>query len=203
MRSKQLSTVCPEGAVTCAALVLAAGRGRRFGSDKRLARLGDGQTVLATTVRRAQAHFDEVWVVIAGHDDPQALALPEGVRVVRAQHADQGMGASLAAGVRAMRASQTCVLAVLLGDMPWLAADTLLRLRETATAERIVLPCHDGRRGHPVLFGRQFWPELERVGGDQGGRPVLRAHAQACLEVEVADPGIWLDIDTPDDLAGR
>lgn len=203
MRSKQLSTVRPEGAALCAALVLAAGRGRRFGSDKRLARLGNGQTVLATTVRRAQAQFDEVWVVIAGHDDAQALGLPHGVRVVRAQNADQGLGASLAAGVAAMRESQACVLAVLLGDMPWLADDTPLRLREAATAECIVLPCRDGRRGHPVLFGRRFWPELEQVGGDQGGRAVLQAHPQACLDVEVADPGIWLDIDTPGDLAGR
>ncbi|WP_312936710.1 NTP transferase domain-containing protein, partial [Pseudomonas sp.] len=131
MRSKQLnpsrSEVAAIAAAPCAALVLAAGRGRRFGSDKRLAGLADGQALLAATLSRVQAQFDEVWVVIAGHDDAEALGVPPAVRVVHAQQADSGMGASLAAGIGALAGSGAEAAAVLLGDMPWLAGATLAR----------------------------------------------------------------------------
>ncbi|WP_312935130.1 NTP transferase domain-containing protein, partial [Pseudomonas sp.] len=80
---------------------------------------------------------------------------------------------------------------------------TLARLREAATAQRIVVPECQGRRGHPVLFGRAFWPELGQVQGDQGGRAVLLAHPQALRVIEVEDAAIWQDVDTPADLLGR
>ncbi len=207
MRSKQLKPSSSEVAATapapCAALVLAAGRGRRFGSDKRVAPMADGQTLLAATLARVPAQFDQVWVVIAGHDDAQALGVPPAVKVVRAQQAESGMGASLAAGIAALADSPCEVAAVLLGDMPWLAEGTLARLREAATAQHIVVPECQGRRGHPVLFGQAFWPELAQLQGDQGGRVVLLAHPRALRVIEVEDSGVWRDVDTPADLLGR
>ncbi|WP_050577211.1 nucleotidyltransferase family protein [Pseudomonas cremoricolorata] len=201
MRSKQLHSTCPEAQSHCVALLLAAGKGRRFGSDKRQARLADGQTLLAASVGNAQAQFAEVWVVIGADDDPQALGLPMSVQLVRAPRGSDGMGASLAAGMQALAGSPAEAVAVLLGDMPWIAGATLARLQQAAGAELIVMPhCH-GQRGHPVLFGRAFWAALGESSGDQGGRQVLRDNAHACRVIEVIDAGVLRDVDTPGDLS--
>lgn len=207
MRSKQLSEPRPEDnpppSQRCIALVLAAGRGTRFGSDKRLARLSDGRTLLAATLSRVQAQFAEVWVVIRADDDPRALGLGSDVKLVRAAQAADGMGASLAAGMAALAGSDAQAVAVLLADMPWIKASTLGRLANAAHAELIVMPCVAGRRGHPVLFGRRFWGELMRVCGDRGGRQVLNANPQACRQLDVDDHAVLLDVDTPQDLPRR
>lgn len=152
-------------------LVLAAGQGRRFGSDKRLARLADGTTLLAASVARAREAFAEVRVVVRAGDTPASLGLPAQQRLVHSLDASLGMGHSLAAGVAAARNSTARAIAVLLGDMPWIAADTLERLAAMATPEAIVFPLYDGQRGHPVLFGRAFWDAACATGRRPGRAP--------------------------------
>lgn len=192
MRSKRLT----EG---CIALVLAAGRGRRFGSDKRLARLPSGQTLLAATLARVLEVFERVLVVLRAEDDPQRLGVDSRVRVVRAAQAENGMGSSLAAGIAALDEEGQAV-AVLLGDMPWIEAATLRALAGEAHPGRIVLPVFQGERGHPVIFGRDFWPALAQVSADQGGRLVVDGNPHACLWVEVGDAGVSRDVDLPGDV---
>ncbi|MFR0716093.1 nucleotidyltransferase family protein [Pseudomonas putida] len=197
MRSKQLTT----HACLCQALVLAAGQGKRFGSDKRQAHLPGGQTVLSATLALALEHFDVVTLVLRPDDDHQAMNIDPRVRVIRARQANVGLSASLAAGIAALQDSSAQAAAVLLGDMPWIAQATLRSLCARAHAERIVMPVYQGQRGHPVIFGRAFWAALEQVKGDEGGRQVIQANAPACIRVEVDDPGVLLDIDTPADLS--
>lgn len=184
----------------CVALVLAAGRAERFGSDKRKARLRSGQSLLAATLARAREVFDDVRVVLRPGDVPEQLAIDLQVDIVWAAHADDGMGASLAAGVRALEHSGAKAVAVLLGDMPWIDAQTLKQLRTLSSTDHIVLPFHQGQRGHPVVFGRRFWPALAHLQGDQGGRQVILDNADACIPVEVEDSGVLLDIDSPTDI---
>ncbi|MNH36156.1 MobA-like NTP transferase domain protein [compost metagenome] len=91
-------------------------------------------------------------------------------------------------------------MAILLGDMPWIESVTLRRLAEAATASTIVLPRHAGQQGHPVVFGRDFWPALGQLAGDEGARSVVQAHRDRCVVVEVEDAGVLLDVDTPQGL---
>jgi molybdenum cofactor cytidylyltransferase len=179
------------------ALVLAAGRSRRFGSDKRAARLPDGQSLLAATLALAQRNFPEVAVVLRSGDEAEALGVPSGVQVIRCADADLGMGHSLAAGVAALAEERFRAIAVMLGDMPWIADASLRHLAESADVDRIVFPLHDGQRGHPVLFGRRYWQEMMTLTGDQGARRVLEDHEEAWLGLEVNDPGVLRDADTP------
>ncbi|WP_371364504.1 NTP transferase domain-containing protein [Pseudomonas sp. QL9] len=183
--------------MTSVALLLAAGFGRRFGADKRRARLADGRTLLAASLANARAVFDEVRVVLRAEDDPIELGLPVDIPLVRCADAQSGMGHSLAAGVNSLKSCTADSVAILLGDMPWLAESTLRLLLEQATAQRIVFPQHDGQRGHPVLFGRAFWPELLQLQGDEGARQVLQAHRDAWHPVVVDDSGVLRDVDTP------
>jgi molybdenum cofactor cytidylyltransferase len=182
------------------ALILAAGVASRFGSDKRCATLADGRTLLAASLERAQSVFDEVHLVLRPEDDPAALGLPDGCRIIRCADAGQGMGHSLAAGMRELAQSPADAIAVLLGDMPWIAESSLCALMAKASPERIVFPVHHDERGHPVLFGREFWGELQKLTGDEGARRVLRAHASAWVAVGVDDPGVLRDVDAPEAL---
>lgn len=187
------------------AVILAAGASRRFGdADKRLARLPSGQTLLAATVAGATATFPCLRVVLREDEDPIALGLAPDTPILRAPHAAGGLGASLADAFTALAAdpelAEAPAAAVMLGDMPRIAPETLERLRGRAAPKRIVRPRHASRPGHPVLFGRDFWAALSALGGDEGARGVVASHRDCCHEVEVDDPGIHLDIDALDDL---
>ena len=181
-----------------AALVLAAGFSRRFGTDKRRASLLSGESLLQASLARARGVFEESWVVLRG-DDPASLA--HGCEPVFCSASTLGMGHSLAAGVQAIQqASNAEAIALLLGDMPWISTDSLQTLARLAQQDRILLPCHRQQRGHPVVFGRDFWPALLNCRGDVGARDVLLQHASACHRVELDDPGILRDVDQPADL---
>ncbi|MCE7762616.1 NTP transferase domain-containing protein [Pseudomonas putida] len=182
------------------ALVLAAGSGTRFGSDKRRATLADGRSLLAHSVVRARAVFDDVRVVLRAGEWGEDFGLPADCRIVVSPNAASGMGHSLAAGARSLRDSPAEAVAILLGDMPWIESATLRQLATAASASSIVLPRHAGQRGHPVIFGRDFWPALGQLSGDEGARAVVRAQRDCCVVVEVADAGVLRDVDTPQGL---
>nr|WP_299243538.1 nucleotidyltransferase family protein [uncultured Halomonas sp.] len=191
------------------ALVMAAGLSRRFGSDKRRARLPNGRTLLQATLALAKANFETTWVVLRQQDDPDKLDIESDVHVLHAPSDDIGLGTSLGAAFSALQtqidASDADAAAVMLGDMPWVSPHTCRTLIDHAHAERIVLPRqqgphHKGRPGHPVLFGQAFWPTLGLLSGDAGAREVLRQHASMCTFVDVDDPGIHRDVDTPMEL---
>ncbi|MCO7520381.1 MULTISPECIES: nucleotidyltransferase family protein [unclassified Pseudomonas] len=182
------------------ALVLAAGQGSRFGTDKRRALLGDGRSLLQHSVERALAVFDEVRVVLREGERGEDLGLPAGCRVVHSRDAGLGMGHSLAAGAASLGNSQAQAVAILLGDMPWIAPATFQRLISVAAPAVIVVPRHQGHNGHPVLFGRAFWGELGGLSGDEGARCVLRRHAERIVVLELDDGGVVRDVDTPSAL---
>ncbi|WP_459744685.1 nucleotidyltransferase family protein [Pseudomonas sp. 3A(2025)] len=183
------------------ALLLAAGSSRRFGSDKRQARLPCGRSVLQVSLDTALRVFGEVRVVLRETDDANALGIAATVPVVRSPQAELGMGHSLASGMAALGDSGAQAVAILLADMPWLKTETLLTLAAHADPQRIVMPMHDGQQGHPVIIGRAFWPLLEHLSGDKGAKAVISAHPQACIRLQTDDPGVLLDADTPAALA--
>ncbi|WP_417775494.1 nucleotidyltransferase family protein [Stutzerimonas xanthomarina] len=184
-------------------LVLAAGRATRFGTDKRRARLADGRTLLEASLANAAEAFDELLLVLRDGETVDDLHLPPQVRVIHTPLAERGLGASLAAGAEALSSHSGKALAVLLGDMPWVRPDTCASLIAVADAAHIVQPRHDGQPGHPVLFGRAFWPALCELDGDEGARSLIRLHPEHYQTVDVEDAGILLDVDRPTDLDGR
>jgi molybdenum cofactor cytidylyltransferase len=179
-------------------LLLAAGQARRFGTDKRLARL-DGVPLLLITARRLQAVLPDTLVVLGEGDDSLAEQLAAaGIASTGCPDAALGMGHSLAHGVR-QRPDATGWL-IALADMPRLAASTLSRLAEHLQADAIVAPSFDGMRGHPVGFGQAYYAELIALSGDVGAKPLLQRHADRVRLLPVNDAGVLLDVDTPADL---
>ncbi|SHF35626.1 molybdenum cofactor cytidylyltransferase [Modicisalibacter ilicicola DSM 19980] len=184
------------------ALVMAAGRSRRFGTDKRRARMADGRSLLHATLALAKGSFADTWVVVGDRDDTTELGIDSDIHALHAPGDDIGLGTSLGIAFSELRvnAPRALAAAVMLGDMPWVSPDTCRRLIAQAQSERIVLPRHQGRTGHPILFGRVFWPTLARLHGDRGARDLLRQWGTCWKVVEVSDPGIHRDVDVPSDL---
>lgn len=181
--------------------MLAAGYSRRFGADKRRLELADGRSLLSASLALPCSMLEEVWLVLRPDEAPAALDLPTGVRIVQNPATAQGMGHSLAAGAeRLLAESGAETVAIFLADMPSIRRDSLEVLMACASSDNIVLPSYQGKRGHPVLFGRAFWPQLATLSGDAGAKPVLLQHPEAVRIVELNDPGVLQDIDTPADL---
>ncbi len=187
-------------------LLLAAGRSRRFGADKRRANV-DGEPLLLCTVRRwleaRDELFDRLLVVLREPSDSErelaARLLELGVPSTFCAEAQLGMGHSLAWGV--LQTPRVDGWLIGLADMPALQAASIRAVAHALRADNIVVPTHGGLRGHPVGFGSDFGNELLAVRGDSGARSVLQAHRDALHWLELEDPGLLLDIDEPSQLA--
>lgn len=133
------------------------------------------------------------------HDTARALAA-EGCEVVPCRDAEQGMGASLACGVRA--AGEVGGYVIALGDMPFVRPSSIAAVCDAlAAGAPLVAPYFRARRGHPVGIAGQYRAELEVLGGDQGARTLLERHAAELVKIPCGDPGVIRDIDAPSDLA--
>ncbi len=190
------------------AVILAAGRSRRFGSDKRSHRLADGRAMLAATVARYQQVFEALRIVIRGdeHELPREwdIQLRHSDKVISARNSELGMGHSLAAGISGVSWHGAVVA---LADMPDVQEQTLHHLRATlldCSEPCIVRPAfRDGARardGQPVGFTHHYYPTLAQLEGDQGARQLIREHNDNVMRVEVDDPGVVQDYDRPEDL---
>ena len=183
------------------AILLAAGAGSRFGGRKLLQPLPDGTPIGVAALRNLREAIDRVIVVIrAGDEELAARFALENATVVACRQAADGMGHSLATGVAAESDADGWVVA--LGDMPRVRANTVRAVAEKlATGAGIVVPSYQRQRGHPVAFGSQFREELLALSGDAGARALLKLHASQVIRLDVDDPGVLQDIDTPSDLA--
>lgn len=110
---------------------------------------------------------------------------------------DTGMGVSIAAGVAA-RADAGGWL-VLPADMPLVQPATIVAVAKALATYPAVYAQHRGRRGHPVGFATELYPELAQLTGDDGARRVLARYPS--IAVDVDDPGVLMDVDTEEDLA--
>jgi molybdenum cofactor cytidylyltransferase/nicotine blue oxidoreductase len=194
--------------VSVAGLLLAAGAGRRMGGPKSLLRGADGVPFLDRAVGLLlDGGCATVTVVLGASADRAGALLDEAgwtgdpaVDVVVAGDWDEGMGASLRAGLRALTGRDAEAALVTLVDLPDVDERVLRRvLAAGGGAGTLVLSTYDGRPGHPVLIGRDHWAGVvETAAGDRGARTYFRTHEPfAC---ECGDLATGRDLDRPEDL---
>src|SRR5665811_1497105 len=195
-----------------AGLVLAAGEGSRLGRPKAEVVVGGRRLVDLAIESCVRAGLSPVVVVLgAAWVIPMPLTNgPDGdapeVWLVENTEWSSGMASSLRAGLAALEADAGIEAAVVtLVDTVSVGEEHLSRisslLRDGATA---AVAIYRGDARTPVGLIRGVWADVARtVVGDEGARGWLRAHPQLVSEVECADLGPWIDIDTTEDLPGR
>lgn len=191
------------------AVVLAAGAGSRFGGDKLLARLRGSPLIahVASTIGASiqGGHLAGGVAVVP----PQSTALiraleAAGLMTIENPEAATGLASSLRIGLATLARvePQAGSALVVLADQPLLSSSTIALLVEAwRTTRRSVRPRYALRRdapGHPVLLDRAAWPLVREVRGDSGLGPVLRAHPEAVMTIDVA--GANPEVNTPADL---
>lgn len=178
-------------------LLLAAGRSRRFGTDKRLHPLADGTPMVVAAARTLRAALPRTLAVVAAADAAGERLAAEGLELVRCPAAAAGMGRSIACGVAASVDADGWLIA--LGDMPWVRPATVAAVAGSlARGAAVARPVYAGVGGHPVGFGAAFAADLIALEGDRGAHELLRQ--APVTEVWCADPGVLRDVDRPQDL---
>jgi CTP:molybdopterin cytidylyltransferase MocA len=182
--------------VTIAGLVLAAGAGTRIGRPKASLVL-DGERFVDRAVRTLTEGGCTAVVVVSGAQELDV----DRASVVDNPDWPTGMGSSLRRGLATMPEAVEAVV-ILLVDTPLIGAEAVRRLISAGGSRAgLAVATYGGRRGHPVLLGREHWPgagELAR--GDEGARPYLNAHPDQVLEVPCDGTGDPTDVDTEADV---
>jgi molybdenum cofactor cytidylyltransferase len=187
------------------AVVLAAGESKRMGRPKQVLPYGRS-TILETVLDHVLASpVDGTLVVLGAAADkvaPLLAKLP--VETIVNPDFRSGMLSSVQRGIRALPASARAAL-IFLGDQPAVGPETSGRVLAAyrVSGRGIVLPVHAGRGGHPLLIDLKYRAEIDGLSAGIGLRELLVRHPDDIFRVEIDDPGVLLDIDTPEDYHSR
>ena len=185
-----------------AAVILSAGESSRMGRPKALLPI-DGQTFIERIVAALKQGGLERIIVVLGFNAEEMRHKIDHLPVEIAVNPDykQGQLSSLQTAIRYLESDQNCDgMMVHLVDHPYIDANLvgamLRKFKESASL--IVVPRHQGKRGHPVIFSRALFGELLNAPMNQGAKAVVNGHRAETLEIDTDDVGITLDIDTPE-----
>lgn len=182
------------------AVVLAAGRSRRFGANKQLQEL-DGQPLVRHAAALARAVCGKNTLLIAGHEWRRVVAAADQQCQFVAINEDygDGIGTSIAVAAKSLAHTADCML-ILLADQPLISEDHLNALLSAWSGddEEIVATAFAGTQGPPVLMPRGAFSDLAKLEGDTGAHTLLE-NPHYRLTTVCFDPAA-VDIDSPDDL---
>lgn len=188
-------------------ILLAAGRGTRFGPEPKLLARLDGKSLVRHAAEAALGAGPRPVIAVLGAHAEAVRAALDGLDLIGVENPDyaSGLATSLRAGLAALPASCTAAV-VVLGDMPRVTAGHIDRLAaafaEAAPEPAAVVPVQDGRYGNPVLLNlRRLGADIAQLRGDHGAGPLLRGRTDV-LEIP-GDAATGLDIDTPAALAAQ
>lgn len=183
------------------AIVLAAGASTRMGTPKALLPAGDRTFVRRILETLRDAGVPETVIVVRPGDaaiEAEIEATGYG-RPVTNTNPERGQLSSLITGLDAVDRAGVGAVLVTLVDVPLIRADTIRELCDRAGTSRapIVRAVSRGRHGHPVIFRREVFGPLRQADPAIGATAVMRTFPVE--DVEIDDPGIAEDVDTPDD----
>jgi len=178
-------------------LILAAGAASRFGSAKQLISY-HGKPLLQHCIDKANAICSGRVSVVLGANREQIEPQISGAKIILNNHWQQGLGASIAAGVVNVD-PQSNGLLILLADQIALTTKDLKLLLDTFDGSNTVSAYYAGRRGVPAIFPQSLYADLRALSGDSGAKALLQRGDIDLVEIDL--PLAAMDIDTPEDWA--
>ncbi|MGH7865986.1 MAG: nucleotidyltransferase family protein [Candidatus Binataceae bacterium] len=184
-------------------ILLAAGESRRMGYPKPLLRL-NSHTYIESAALGMLDSVARLIIVVGAHAERVRAAIPHDSRVSVVENPQwrSGQLSSLQVGLAAIARDATAAM-VHLVDHPTVLRTTYLTLANefAKSHSQVLIARHRGRRGHPAIFARAIFDELALAPVDRGARAVIDADPSRVAYLDVDDPGVSLDLDTPADLA--
>ena len=194
------------GKSPAAGIIMAAGMSSRMGRPKQLLQVGSKALTAWVVEACLASELDRIVLVLGREADRVRSALnidpaDSRIKIVINDRYRQGMSTSLRAGLAAVKDEYPAVM-FLLGDQPFIEADVINHLfdRFRQSDKDICVPVHRGRRGNPVIFGRDWYAELMGLSGDWGARHIISNHPDRVLAVEIDSPLFFFDIDRQEDI---
>jgi molybdenum cofactor cytidylyltransferase len=185
------------------AIVLAAGGSTRMGATKQLLRIG-GTSLVARAADAAIGSGARPVAVVVGADAESVRAEISGKEVLAAHNPDwaTGLASSIRVGLSALLGAEPELDAVVVApcDQPALSSDTIARLASVHQSSGLIAAARfGGRNGAPAVFGREHFPMLSKLGGDEGARRILNSNDGLVSSLDL--PELGTDLDTPADYA--
>lgn len=182
------------------ALILAAGIARRMGRSKLDLAWPVGGSILGRVLDVVIGGGVKYPVLVSGGHREQVESITFERRIPAVFNPDyetSGMLTSIAIGLAALEATPAGSALIMPADHPLVKPETISALIAAwrDQPERIWIPSHERRRGHPVLVPRDLWLALANEDGHQGLRSFLDRHANRIEHLNVSDAGIRMDID--------
>ena len=189
------------------AVLPATGRSRRMGQQKLLMEIG-GQSVISRLITAlSDPRISSISVSVRSDDrELQAEVERLGARVVIPQHDPEEMKVSVVAILDSLRGEVTQPASagwmLVPSDHPFIDPDTRQRVIEAweSSLDSIIVPSHQGKRGHPTIFPWSLAESLDLIPEDRGLNWFLQESRTPIKEVECEHPSVLWDIDTPEDF---
>lgn len=182
------------------AVVLAAGFSQRFGSQKLLHEISGKAIILRSIESLREGGVNSIIVVTgSSHDGIFSIVHGLNLKVVQNLRPEDGMFSSVRSGIRA--AGSDCnSICILPGDMPYVKSDTIGELLSFRGNERILIPTFNGKGGHPLIFGSEYFESVLNSHENDGLRGFISSNRHNVCRIPVHDSGVLRDIDTREDL---
>lgn len=184
-------------------ILLAAGRSKRMRQPKLLIPLMNKPLILHSLTPLLKSNLQHVILVLGTRHKEILQLLPASLKltVVVNQSCEEGMSSSMKSAIPYLY-EQTEAIMIALADNPSLSETIINKLLEEAdkTTKNIIAPQKQGKRGHPVIFKKKYFPSISQLKGDEGGKSIIEQNQEDLLLIEIDSNEIFTDIDTPEDL---
>ena len=187
-------------------VILAAGNSTRMGKDNKLLRnVGDASLVRNTAVEMLNSDVDSCSIVLGYQSDKVAEVIKDlNISLILNPLWQEGQASSLKAALNTLDDTYSDLL-IMLGDLPGVKSrhiNTIIEehLSTNNRRSKITIPSFNGKKGNPVIWGRSFFPDLSNLEGDVGGRALFNHHPAAINLLDMDDPAVVTDTDTPEDF---
>lgn len=187
-------------------VILAAGNSTRMGKDNKLLRnIGDAPLIRNTAIEMLKSDLDSCSIVLGYQSDKVADVIKDlNVNLILNPLWKEGQASSLRAAINTLDSTYSDLL-IMLGDLPGIKSIHINSIIEEHLLtdnrkSKITIPSFKGQKGNPVIWGRSFIDDLSNLEGDVGGRTLFSEHPAAINILEMEDPWVVKDTDTPEDF---